>query len=208
MSQLYLITPPQLPDGFADGLAAAIDAGMGTPAEVACVQLRLKGVPDDEVLRAAERLLPVCQGRGVGFLVNDRADLAQRSGADGVHLGQSDGSVAQARALLGPDADVGVTCHGSLHLAIEAAEAGADYVAFGAFFETATKAVEHRADIEVLAGWAQVTTVPCVAIGGITPARCRPLAEAGADYLAVAGAVWGHEAGPAEAVRAFAAALG
>ena len=208
MTALYLVTPPALPDGFADTLAAALDAGLGTAAEIACVQLRLKGAPDDEVLRAAEALLPVCAARGVGFLLNDRADLAKRAGADGVHLGQSDGSVADARALLGSDADIGVTCHGSLHLAIEAGEAGADYVAFGAFFDTVTKAVEHRADIELLAGWAQMTTVPCVAIGGITPANCRPLADAGADFLAVSGGVWSHPDGPARAVNAFAAALG
>ena len=200
-----MITPP---GGLSpDALAAALDAGLGTPAEVACVQLRLKE-GDDDVLRAAEALLPVCRARGVGFLVNDRADLAARCGADGVHLGQSDGTVAAARALLGEDADVGVTCHGSLHLAIEAAEAGADYVAFGAFFETSTKTVEHTADIEVLAGWAQMTTVPCVAIGGVTPANCAPLVAAGADYLAVCGAVWGHPEGPAAGVRAFARPLG
>lgn len=208
MSALYLITPPQLREEFADDLAAALDAGLGTPAEVACVQLRLKGASDDEVLRAADGLRPVCEARGAGFLLNDRADLAKRAGADGVHIGQSDGTVADARRLLGPDTDVGVTCHGSLHLAIEAAEAGADYVAFGAFFETRTKTVEHTADIEVLAGWAQMTTVPCVAIGGITPENCGPLVLAGADYLAVSGAVWNHADGPARAVVAFARSLG
>ena len=207
MTALYLITPPALGPGFADGLASALDAGLGTAAEVACVQLRLKGVPDDEVLRAAEALMPVCAQRGVGFLLNDRADLAGRCGADGVHLGQSDGTVADARALLGRDADIGVTCHGSMHLAIEAGEAGADYVAFGAFFDSGTKDAEHRAETELLAAWSQMTTVPCVAIGGITPGNCRPLAEAGADYLAVSGAVWTREDGPAAAVRAFAAAL-
>ena len=208
MSALYLITPPRIGAGFAEDLAAALDAAIGTPAEVACVQLRLKGAPDDDVLRAADALRPICEARGVGFLLNDRPDLAKRCGADGVHIGQSDGTVADARALLGPDADIGVTCHGSLHLAIEAAEAGADYVAFGAFFETSTKVVEHAADIEVLAGWAQMTTVPCVAIGGITPENCRPLAAAGADYLAVSGGVWNHPDGPEAAVAAFARSLG
>ena len=208
MSALYLITPPQVGEGFASGLAAALDAGIGTPAEVACVQLRLKGASDDAVLRAADALRPVCEARGVGFLLNDRADLAKRCGADGVDIGQSDGTVAEARAILGPDADIGVTCHGSLHLAIEAAEAGADYVAFGAFFETSTKVVEHAADIEVLAGWAQMTTVPCVAIGGITPENCGPLAATGADYLAVSGGVWNHPEGPVAAIAAFARSLG
>lgn len=207
MTALYLITPPVLPSGFEGQLAAALDAGLGTAAEVACVQLRLKGVSDDDVLRATESLMPICAQRGVGFLVNDRADLAKRSGADGVHLGQSDGTVAEARGILGKDADVGVTCHGSMHLAIEAGEAGADYVAFGAFFSSMTKETEHRAETEILAAWSQMTTVPCVAIGGITPANCRPLAEAGADYLAVSSAVWKHVYGPGAAVHAFAEAL-
>ena len=208
MTALYLITPPVLPDGFADTLATALDAGLGTRAEVACVQLRLKGADDDAVLRAAEALMPICTARGAGFLVNDRADLAKRAGADGVHLGQSDGSVAEARALLGSDADIGVTCHGSLHLAIEAGEAGADYVAFGAFFETATKPVAHRADVEVLAGWAQMTTVPCVAIGGIAPHNAAALVAAGADFLAVCGSVWSHEHGAPAAIADFARMLG
>ena len=206
-AQLYLITPPRLPSQFEDDLAAALDAGLGTPAEVACVQLRLKEESDDAVLRAAEALLPLCAARGVAFLVNDRADLAKRAGADGVHLGQKDGTVAEARALLGQDADIGVTCHGSYHLALEAGEAGADYVAFGAFHDSGTKDVVHRADPEILRAWSMMTVLPCVAIGGITPANAAPLAEAGADYIAVSGAVWGHEGGSDAGVRAFAAAL-
>ena len=207
-AQLYLITPPRLTDGFEDDLAAALDAGLGTPAEVACVQLRLKDSSDDAVLRAAEVLLPLCAARGVAFLVNDRADLAKRAGADGVHLGQKDGTVAEARALLGEDADIGVTCHGSYHLALEAGEAGADYVAFGAFHDSGTKDVVHRADPEILRAWSMMTVLPCVAIGGITPENAGPLVEAGADYLAVSGAVWGREGGAGNAVRAFAAVLG
>jgi thiamine-phosphate pyrophosphorylase len=206
---LYLVTPPALPDlgAFESALTEALDAGLGTAAEVACVQLRLKGVGDDEVLRAAERLLPLCRDRGTGFLLNDRADLAKRAGADGVHIGQRDGTVAEARKVLGPDANVGVTCHGSMHLAIEAGEAGADYVAFGAFFPSETKAVEHHADPEVLTAWSMMTVVPCVAIGGITAANARPLVEAGADYLAVSAAVWRHPDGPAAGVRSFAPVL-
>ena len=204
---LYLLTPPRLDAGFADTLAAALDAGLGTPAEVACVQLRLKDVSDDETLRAAEALLPVCAGRGAAFLVNDRADLAKASGADGVHLGQTDGDPAEARALLGKNADIGVTCHGSMHLAIEAAEAGADYVAFGAFHDSPTKAAPHRADPDLLTSWQMMTTVPCVAIGGITPENAAPLVAAGADYLAVSSAVWAAEGGAAAGVAAFARVL-
>lgn len=201
--QLYLITPPAFePAAFAGDLKAALDGG---PA--ACLQLRLKDAPDDAVRRAAEILMPVCHGYDVAFLVNDRPDLAHELGADGVHIGQEDAGYAEARSVVGADATVGVTCHDSLHLAMEAAEAGADYVAFGAFFATRTKAPKSQAAPETLESWSAATVVPCVAIGGITVENCRPLVRAGADFLAVVGGVWDHPDGPAAAVREFAAIL-
>ncbi len=201
--QLYLITPPAFePAAFAEDLKAALDDG---PA--ACLQLRLKDAPDDAVRRAAEILMPVCHGYDVAFLVNDRPDLAHELGADGVHIGQEDAGYAEARSVVGADATVGVTCHDSLHLAMEAAEAGADYVAFGAFFATRTKAPKSQAAPETLESWSAATVVPCVAIGGITVENCRPLVRAGADFLAVVGGVWDHPDGPAAAVREFAAIL-
>lgn len=199
--QLYLIAPPALePAPFAEDLKAALDGG-----PVACLQLRLKEAPDDAVRRAAEILMPVCDDYEVAFLVNDRPDLARELGADGVHIGQEDAAYAEARALVGAGATVGVTCHNSLHLAMEAAEAGADYVAFGAFFPTRTKEPKSTAGLETLETWSAATVVPCVAIGGITVDNCRPLIRAGADFLAAVGGVWDHPAGPAAAVRAFAA---
>ncbi len=202
--RLYLITPPTLPDlaGFADALARALDAG-----DVAALQLRLKDVPDTEVLRAAAALIPVAQARGVAVLMNDRMDLAKASGCDGVHLGQGDGDPVAARKLLGAEAMIGVTCHASRHLAMQAGEAGADYVAFGAFFPTGTKETMHQADPELLEWWSEMFEVPCVAIGGITAANCPPLVRAGADFLAVVGAVWNHPEGPAAGVRAMNAAI-
>lgn len=206
--RLYLVTPPAiaLPD-FAEAFRRAAGGG-----DVACLQLRLKdraGVvaPDDEILRAAEALLPLAQARDIALLVNDRPDLARKAGADGVHVGRSDASVAEARKLLGPDATVGATCHDSRHLALEAGEAGADYVAFGAFFPTATKDAPTRADPAILEWWAYATTLPCVAIGGITPENCAPLVAAGADFLAVSAAVWGDPKGPDAAVERFNAAI-
>lgn len=198
--RLYLITPPALePPAFADQLAAALDAG-----DVGCVQLRLKDVSDEAVMRACDALRPVAQARGVAFLLNDRPDLAKAMGCDGVHVGQEDATYAEARAALGPDRIVGVTAHASRHLAIEAAEAGADYVAFGAFFPTATKqAPKGQADIELLRWWSEIMTVPAVAIGGITVENCGPLVEAGADFLAVVAGVWAYPGGPAAAVKAF-----
>ena len=151
--------------------------------------------------------MPVCHGRDVAFLVNDRPDLAREAGADGVHIGQEDAGYAEARSAVGAGATVGVTCHNSLHLAMEAAEAGADYVAFGAFFPTRTKAPKAQATLETLEVWSAATVVPCVAIGGITAENCRPLVRAGADFLAVVGGVWDHPEGPAAAVREFAAIL-
>lgn len=197
--RLYLVTPPAFePDAFAEQLRAALDAG-----DVACLQLRLKDAPDAAIERAAEALMPLCFDSDVAFIVNDRPDLARKLGADGVHVGQEDASYEEARRIVGDDAIVGVTCHNSRHLAMDAAEAGADYIAFGAFFQTATKQPKAAADIETIAWWAQMMTVPCVAIGGITVENCRPLVEAQADFLAVVNGVWGHEAGPAEAVRRF-----
>jgi thiamine-phosphate pyrophosphorylase len=203
-TQLYLITPPALvPAVFAEQLAAALDAG-----DVACVQLRLKDVSDDDIRRAADVLRPVTQSRGVAFLMNDRPDLAVETGCDGVHVGQEDAPYAEARRLMGPDATVGVTCYGSRHLAMEAAEAGADYVAFGGFFPSPTKiGGKFRSEPEILRWWSDVMEVPCVAIGGITPENCGTLVAAGVDFLAVISAVWGHAQGPAAGVQAFARAI-
>ena len=188
--QLYLISPPAIDAGFTDRLARALDAG-----PVAAFQLRLKGLDDHAVAHAAEPLQRLCAARDVTFIVNDSMGLAKRIGADGVHLGQEDGDPRAARALLGPSAQIGVTCHDSRHLAMDAGEAGADYVAFGSFFPTTTKAVRHRADPALLGWWTTVFEIPCVAIGGIMPANARPLVEAGADFLAVCGSVWNDPEG-------------
>lgn len=199
-TQLYLITPTTpLPP---DDLARALDAG-----PVAALQIRLKDADDDALRRAVDALRPVAQARGVAVLLNDRADLAVATGCDGAHLGQGDGDHAAARALLGADRTLGVTCNASRHLAMEAGEAGADYVAFGAFFPTATKATVHRAEPEILEWWAEIAELPSVAIGGITAANCAPLVAAGADFLAVIGAVWAHPDGAAAGVRGMLAAI-
>jgi len=201
--QLYLISPPAIDDGFADRLARAIDAG-----PVAAFQLRVKGLDEHAIARAAEPLQRVCADREVAFIVNDSMGLAKRLGADGVHLGQGDGDPRDARALLGPNTQIGVTCHDSRHLAMEAGEAGADYVAFGAFYPTRTKEVRHHPDPSILGWWTTLFELPCVAIGGITPANAAPLVQAGADFLAVCNAVWNAEQGEAAAVKAFHTALG
>lgn len=202
--RLYLISPAAIPDldAFAAELEAALSAG-----DAAAFQLRLKDVPDDEIVRAVERLAPLCRAHDVAVILNDRPDLARATGCDGAHVGQEDVSLAEARRIMGPDAMIGVTCHDSRHLAMEAAEAGADYVAFGAFYPTATKAVVHHAPPEILTIWQETMEVPCVAIGGITADNAAEMAGAGADFVAVSAGVWSYPQGPAAAMRAFDAAL-
>ena len=198
--QLYLISPLDVSGAFPDRLARALDAG-----PVAAFQFRVKDFDQHEAARLAEPLQAICRAREVAFIVNDSVALAKRLKADGVHLGQQDGDVREAREALGREAQIGVTCHASRHLAMEAGEAGADYLAFGAFFPSETTACEHRPEPELLTWWQGLMEIPCVAIGGITPDNCGPLVEAGADFLAVSGAVWNGDAG--EAVRAFAKVL-
>ncbi len=203
--RLYLITPPEIPDlpGFVRAFRESLDGG-----DVACLQLRLKsprgGAPsDDDVKRAAAALLPATRDANVALLINDSPELAKACGADGVHVGQSDAACRGARALLGEEASIGVTCHASIDLGFRAGEDGADYVAFGAFFPTETKAAPTRAEPEILSLWRDATVLPCVAIGGITPQNAGPLVAAGADFLAVSSAVWRDPQGPTHAVSAF-----
>ena len=196
--QLYLISPLEVGGTFPGRLAEALDAG-----PVAAFQFRVKGLDQHSAARLAEPLQRLCAERDVAFIVNDSMELAKRLGADGVHLGQDDGDPREARALLGQKAQIGVTCHDSRHLAMEAGERGADYVAFGAFFPTATKETDHRPDPSILSWWSTLFELPCVAIGGITPENGRALVDAGADFLAVSSGVWNHPQGPAAAVRSF-----
>ncbi|MBT2185472.1 thiamine phosphate synthase [Sphingobium nicotianae] len=200
--QLYLISPATIDDHFVDQLRAALDGG-----SVAAFQLRLKDMDEDAIAHLAVPLQRLCAEREVAFIVNDSIALAKRLGADGVHLGQSDGDPREARKILGPLAQIGVTCHDSRHLAMEAGEAGADYVAFGAFFPTTTKETVHRPEPVILSWWSSVFELPCVAIGGITAQNAGPLVEAGADFLAVSSAVWTHPGGPGAGVAAFAPVL-
>lgn len=200
--QLYLISPLNVSGEFPQRLERALDAGAGL---VTAFQFRVKGMDQHEAARLAAPLQAICAARDVAFIVNDSIALAKRIGADGVHLGQDDGDPKDARAQLGREAQIGVTCHASKHLAMEAGEAGADYVAFGAFFPSTTKETEHRPDPEMLEWWSTLFEIPCVAIGGITPANCAPLVKSGADFLAVSGAVWNGD--ETAAIAAFAEAM-
>ncbi len=203
-TRLYLITPPQLDvDAFRPALESALDGG-----DVASVQLRLKGADNgppesDDVRRAAETLMPMVQERDIAFILNDDVALAVEMGCDGAHIGQKDMDAKAARALLGKDAILGVSCYDQRHLAMDAAEAGADYVAFGAFFPTTTTTAKGHPELEILETWSSTTLVPCVAIGGIKVDNGAGLVQAGADFLAVISGVWNHPDGPEAAVGAF-----
>ncbi|MCZ6604919.1 MAG: thiamine phosphate synthase [Alphaproteobacteria bacterium] len=197
--RLYLVSPPALDiPHFAGTFEAALDGG-----DVASFQLRLKDADDDTIAAAVACLMPIAHAHDVAFLVNDRPDLAATLACDGAHVGQEDMSMGQARAHLGPDAIIGVTCHASRHLAMEAADAGADYVAFGAFFPTVTKEAKTRAEPEILRWWHELIEVPCVAIGGITVDNAKELTTAGADFIAVSAGVWAYPQGPGAAVTAL-----
>ncbi len=200
--QLYLISPPAIDDRFVESLSAALRNDC-----VAAFQLRIKGIEEHAIARLAPPLQQACAERDVAFIVNDSIALARRLGADGVHLGQGDGDPREARHVLGRDAQIGVTCHNSRHLAMEAGEAGADYVAFGSFYPTGTKDVEYFAEPEILRWWTLISPIPCVAIGGITPENVSPIVAAGADFVAVSAAVWGDPEGPASAVAKFSSLL-
>jgi thiamine-phosphate pyrophosphorylase len=200
-TKLYLIGPQEVGGAFPDRLRAALEPGLAT-----AFQLRVKDVDEHELARLAEPLQRICADANVAFIVNDSMSLAKRLGADGVHLGQSDGDIREARALLGPSAQIGRTCHDSRHLAMEAGEAGADYVAFGAFYPTTTKPSDYRPEPSILSWWSTLFELPCVAIGGITAGNAQPLVAAGADFLAVCQAIWASD-DPAAAVHAFEGAL-
>ncbi|MEO9635186.1 MAG: thiamine phosphate synthase [Parasphingorhabdus sp.] len=200
--QLYLISPLETGGDFPNQLRNALAAG-----PVAAFQFRVKDVNPEQAAELAAPLKVICDEFDVAFIVNDDIALAKQIGADGVHLGQSDENLKNARAELGLDVQIGITCHDSRHLAMEAGEGGANYVAFGAFFPTKTKETHHKPELDILEWWSAMMEIPCVAIGGVTPENCQPLIDAGADFLAVSGAVWHDSDGAAQAVRKFAAKL-
>lgn len=203
-TQLYLISPLEVSGDFPQRLERALTAGKDL---IKAFQFRVKDLDQHEAAALAEPLQAICAAHDVAFIVNDSVPLAKRLRADGVHLGQDDGDPREAREALGGDAQIGVTCHASRHLAMEAGEAGADYVAFGAFFDSTTKdkGDAERPDMGLLSWWTKLFEIPCVAIGGITPENCAPIVEAGADFLAVSGSVWNGD--ETAAVEAFAKAI-
>ena len=199
LTKLYLISPPNINvNEFIFSLDDVLNTGL-----VSCFQLRLKNVKDEDIIESSKALKPICNKYHVPFILNDRLDLVNKVEADGVHLGEDDGSILEARKLLGPKAIIGASCYNSKHLAMKAAEEGADYVAFGAFFATITKDPKTKADINIIKDWTLISNIPCVAIGGINSSNCKELVDAGADFIAVVGSIWNKNDDPKSAVNKF-----
>lgn len=200
MTQIYLISPPRIDDidAFLNQLDEVIAAGV-----ISVFQLRLKDIENREIVLMGKKIVPKLQEAGIAVIINDNPRIAKDLHADGVHLGQEDGDINEARKLLGKDAIIGITCHNSKHLGMEAAENGADYVAFGAFYPTQTKEVIHHAEIEILEWWQDIMEIPCVAIGGINFDNALPIINAGADFIAISSGVWNYEGGIKAALQKF-----
>lgn len=189
LSPIYAITDPLLLPGerLFDAAAQALAAG------VRAIQLRDKSAPAEQLEILGRRLVDLCNEYGAHCIINDRVEIALACSAHGVHLGQGDGSVPEARRLLGDGAIIGVTCHSDIALARRAKDEGASYVAFGRFYSSNTKPLAGAANIEVLQQAAAEIGLPIVAIGGIRRDNMAPLLQAGAQTLAVCHSLFGTD---------------
>ncbi len=197
MSQIYLISPPKIElKDFLPQLEKALKTGL-----VPVFQLRLKGFERSEIKKISQELLKICNSNNTQFIVNDDFELALEIGAHGVHLGAEDGSIKLARQQSHPNFVIGASCYDSRHLAMEAGEQGADYISFGAFYESKTKKSRGKPTLEILEWSSEILNLPIVAIGGITDQNCALLVKSGADFLAVISYVWEHPLGVEEALK-------
>ena len=199
-SFLYLITPPQIHDiNIENKLKNIFQTGV-----VKVLQLRLKKSKDQEIIDAGKILKTLCKNHNVTLIINDRPDLAHKIGADGVHIGEEDSSIENARAILGKNAIIGVSCYNSKHQAMIAAEKGADYVAFGAFFKSSTKKTTFRANLELLRWAKKKINMPTVAIGGINSSNYKKVLLNGANYIACSSYIWNNKKiDPVSAINKF-----
>ncbi len=199
LTKIYLITPPKIDENF---FFTSLENVLSTKI-VSCLQIRLKNVEDKNIIEICKIVRPICDNYKIPLIINDRLDLVKKCDADGVHLGQEDGSIKDARKYLGSNFIIGASCYNSKHIAMEAAENGADYVAFGAFFESKTKVPKVKVKKNIIEDWNFISNIPCVAIGGITPTNCKDLIKAGADHLAVIGSIWNSDKSPEKAIMDF-----
>lgn len=187
-SQIYLISPAQIDlKNFSKKLELALKTKL-----VPVFQLRLKNYPNAEIAKIAQELKKICYDNNCLFLLNDSLQIALDIDADGVHLGVEDGSISAARKKSPSNFVIGASCYDSKHLSIEAAEQGANYISFGAFFPSQTKISRGNPSQEILQWSSEMLNLPIVAIGGITDKNCASLAKAGADFLAIISYVWSH----------------
>lgn len=190
-TKLYLISPPKFD---LDSFAIQLENALATK-QVPVFQLRMKDVPDQDIITAAQKLQKVCHKYQTNFILNDRLDLALKIKADGVHLGSDDGEINVARKKSPKNFIIGASCYDSKHRIMTASEEGADYVSLGTFFLSNTKNSSGKPTLELLKWCADYINVPVVAIGGINSDNCFDLVKNGADFLAVISDVWQNKNG-------------
>ncbi len=209
MTKLYLISPPRFElSDFRKELELAFKGG-----EIPVFQLRMKSeskegaltepADNNEIKKAVRELKGLCNDNNCLFILNDEVSLAAELNCDGVHVGVDDMSVVDARKIMGEGKFIGASCYASVDKAFTAGEQGTDYVAFGVFYDTQTKAAKGRAKPELIEFWSKYTVLPSVAIGGIKINNAKPIIDAGADFIAVVTGVWDHEKGADSAVKEF-----
>ncbi len=203
MTKIYLISPPKID---LESFSLKLELALKTK-QVPVFQMRLKGYKDEEVIEIGKKLLNICHQNQALFILNDRLDLALKMGADGVHLGDNDGNIAAAKKMAPENFIIGASCYDSKHLAVEAIEAGAKYVSFGAFYPSKTKNSKGNPTPEILEWCDEILDIQSVAIGGITASNCQPLVKAKADLIAVISYVWDNEKGAEWAVNNLAASI-
>ncbi len=191
MAQIYLISPPQIElKDFSLNLDKALKTGL-----VPVFQLRLKNYSPLEIKNFSQEIKKICDNNNCLFLLNDFYEVALEIGASGVHVGIDDKKISQIRQNSPKNFVIGASCYDSKHLAMEACEQGADYISFGAFFETKTKISRGKPTFEILNWASEILNFPIVAIGGINDKNCGELVKNGADFLAVISYVWQHPQG-------------
>ncbi len=206
---LYVITPPAIDLSLLEAGVSEIAAAASDLDRPLCIQLWLGDDRLDDLRRYAERLLPIARAADIAFLVNGDVALAASIDADGVHLNNPEAeAIAAARQMLADDTIVGVSCGGSRHAGMIAAESGADYVSFGPIYKTETKQRDaDPAASDAIEWWAGVMEVPCVAVGGLNAENAWEVAHSGADFLALVSSVWDHPGGAGEGLSRIAYAL-
>jgi len=197
MAQIYLISPPEIELAkFAQSLELSLKTGL-----IPAFQLRLKNYETPQLKKISQELKKICDDHNCLFILNDYFDIAMEIGASGVHVGADDEKIAKIRLKAPENFLIGASCYDSRHLAMEAGEQGANYISFGAFFESPTKISRGKPTLEILEWANEMLNLSIVAIGGINADNCQKLVKSGADFLAVISYIWQHPSGPQFAIQ-------